>query len=230
MCLWSFLWAFVACRLIEDSHDPRELLNILLRADTNECDAALDALYITALQSAGKWEDLSFKSNFQTILGAVLVDRNPLPNDAIDNRFSLSRPSAHTITCLGCILQWEEHGSVGVLHPSFAEFLSTRMQCRNDDWFIDTALHNRRLALQCLLHLNAVLKRTVCDLKLSCVTVDATLPEDISYACTFWIDHICAIYTDAESITTILDQFLVTHLLHWTESMSILHCIDASYS
>ena len=218
-----FVWAFIACRYIEDGHDPRERLDVLLHAETEESDAALDALYITALKSAGKWRDPIFRSDFKIILGAILVARNPLSDDAIDKLFCLDRPSRHTITCLGCVLHWREHESVRVLHPSFAEFLMTWLRCRNDAWFIDTALHNRRLALQCLLRLDVVLKRNICDLLLSRAVVDATLPEDISYACTFWIDHVCAISTDVESIATILDQFLFVHLLHWIEAMSILH-------
>ena len=46
---------------------------------------------------------------------------------------------------------------------------------------------------------------------------------DASYACLFWIDHIC---TSTNDITTILDhvyRFLHQHLLHWFEAMSILN-------
>jgi len=55
-------------------------------------------------------------------------------------------------------------------------------------------------------------------------TVDqmSTLPEDISYSCIFWVDHLCAIEDDVVPIVGQLRDFLFRHLLHWFEAMSIL--------
>jgi hypothetical protein len=162
-----------------------------------------------------------FRSDFQNIIGTILAARNPLSDAAIDKLLCLERPSAHTIARLGCVLQWTERKPVRILHPSFADFLTSRHQ--NDAWLINIAWHNQHLALQCLHLLNMDLKRNICDLTLSTAAVNASLAEDISYACTFWVDHVCAVPVNVESIATLLDQFFFVHILHWTEAMSVLH-------
>jgi hypothetical protein len=134
---------------------------------------------------------------------------------------SLKRPSRYIILRLGCVLHWSETGPVRILHPSFADFLSDRLRCGSDLWHIDTLLHNRLLAVHCISHLNAVLRRNICDLVLSQATVNEVLPEATSYACTSWIDHVCTV-TEGVDLIDVLDQFLFRHLLHWLEAMSIL--------
>jgi len=52
--------------------------------------------------------------------------------------------------------------------------------------------------------------------------VNDVLPAATAYACTSWIDHICDIADEEESIAGLLEQFLFQHLLHWLEAMSIL--------
>jgi hypothetical protein len=63
----------------------------------------------------------------------------------------------------------------------------------------------------------------MCSLKLSqTVHVEgASLPEGVSYACIFWVEHVCII-KDATSIAEKLETFLFKHLLHWFEAMAIL--------
>jgi len=48
--------------------------------------------------------------------------------------------------------------------------------------------------------------------------VDATLSEDVIYACVFFIDHVCGIDTDFAPIAVLLDKFLGRHLLHFEET------------
>jgi hypothetical protein len=218
-----FIWASTACKFI-DGHDPEQRLRILLQTNSSfDAEASLDALYATALQSAnpGKWQDAAFGADFRAIVGTIVVARDPLSADAIDKLLVLDgkRPTVHAIAQLGCVLH--SNSFIRILHPSFADFLSNRCRCKCDHWFIDIALHNLRIAVQCLDRLDSFLRYNVCNLNLSMTADGAYLPEDIAYACSFWVEHVCMV-DEHSSIVSKLEGFLFKHLLHWFEAMSIL--------
>ena len=215
-----FAWASTAMEFI-NGYDPRVRLGIILRGHaTSGAQSALDALYTTALESSGLWDDNDFVADFTAIIGLVLVARRPLSTASIDALLRLPRSCLHMVSQLGCVLQ---QPVVRALHPSFADFLLNRSRCGRDVWFFDPSVHNRTLAIRCLDHLAEVLKKNMCELIIWEDMVDGTLPEDVSYACDFWIDHICAIDDDDTMyVTERLHDFLLNHLLHWFEAMSIL--------
>ncbi|KIM82227.1 hypothetical protein PILCRDRAFT_473452 [Piloderma croceum F 1598] len=215
-----FIWASTACKFI-DAYDPEQRLGVLMQADVG-CDAesALDSLYVTALRSAGQWEDSDFAADFRAILGTLLVARNPLSLAALTKLLSTGsqRPPVHAISRLGCVLH--TNTIIRILHPSFADFLSNRIRCQSDAWFINMTLHNMRVAQFCLDHMDGYLRYNMCHLNLSKMA-DASLPEDVAYACEFWVEHVCII-EDTAFIAGRLNMFLVKHLMHWFEAMSIL--------
>lgn len=220
-----FVWASTAMEFIDGGYDPRGRLDIILRGEAvSGAQSALDSLYMKALESlspSGIWDDRDFVTDFTAIIGLVLVARRPLSTTAIDILLCLpsGRPCMHLVSHLGCVLQ---QPIVRVLHPSFADFLSDQSRCRRDDWIFHPSVHNRHLAKRCLDHLTEVLRENMCNLKLAEAITDETLPDDISYACDFWIDHICTIEGDIEPILECLRAFAFGHILHWFEAMSIL--------
>ena len=223
-----FVWASTALRFI-DGHDPRKRLDIILKpggSTTSGAESALDSLYQTALESVGLWDDDDFLTDFRAILGMVLVLRNPLSSTAIDALLCTpdGRPSISTITHLGCVLT--PTPTVRIIHPSFADFLSTRSRCGRDIWYFQKLSHNRTLAVHCLHHLDGILRQNICNMTLSVDLENESLPEDVAYACMFWIEHISFIKDDIPSIKDHLETFLNRHLLHWLEAMSILRARD----
>jgi len=216
-----FAWASTASKFI-DGYDPRKRLDIILNGGVaSSAEAALDALYKTALDSVGLWDDEDFVADFREIMGTILLTRKPLSSAAINALLHLpeDRPSTHTISLLGCLLQ--QSPTVRVLHPSFADFLTTKERCGRDIWFFDQSTNHHHIARRCIDQLDAFLTRNMCDMTLTVDLTTESLPEDISYACIFWIDHICAIQEDIAPVIDRLD-FLFRHLLHWFEAMSIL--------
>jgi len=220
-----FVWASTAIKFI-DGYDPRERLDIILKGGAaTATQSALDTLYMTALESlrpSGFWDDDDFIRDFTAILGLILAARRPLSTAAIDLLLCLprGRPCTHMILHLGCVLQLPV---VRVLHPSFIDFLLDRSRCGHDVWFFNPSVHNRYLATRCLDRLTKFLRENMCGLMLSEDITHQTLPEDVSYACDFWIDHICS--ADEDTISTTEEKlrfFLYQHLLHWFEAMSIL--------
>jgi hypothetical protein len=188
-----------------------------------EAESALDVLYQTALEHAGRWDDPDFVTDFRAILGVVLATKDSLSVSAIDSLLGTAdgRPSIHTISLLGCVLYSTPR--VRVLHPSFVEFLSNKERCQKQIWFIDLGYQHVRLATLCLDRLSGVLRRNICNLTLSCSVTEGSLPEDVSYACIFWIEHIDLMRESVVLVAEHIDTFVHLHLLHWLEAMSILH-------
>ena len=148
--------------------------------------------------------------------------RIPLSCSAFDKLLAIenARPSIHTVSRLRCVFRLSP--TIRILHPSFRDFLSDRGRCRKDIWFLDLTLNNRLLAVQCMDRLRKVLKRNICGSVLSPEPVAETLPEDVSYACTFWIDHVCWVTNETPSIAVHVENILRGYLLNWLEAMSCL--------
>jgi hypothetical protein len=217
-----------------DAQYPQKQLDILLRADVNsKPQLALDNLYKTALEATGILDDEGFCSDFRAIMGIILVARNPISYRTIDtllcldspfsDRPSSDRPSSlYTIDKLGCVLRWSDTEPVRILHPSFADFLKTQQRCDCEALYIDTHVHDYDVAIRCIHHLHGFLKKNMFDLALAIAPVENTLPVATSYACVYWIDHVCMITQVPDNLADTLQQFLFQHLLHWLEAMSLL--------
>jgi hypothetical protein len=220
-----FIWAFTACSFIDGHYPEKRLKSLFMAEHVPGGPSQLDRLYKTALESSAeeRWEDLEFRSDFQAIIGTVIVAINPLTETAIDRLLDRDEdePSSHTISRFSCVIY--QHPTVRVLHKSFAEYLTDQTRCGSDPWFLHPSRERLRVATHCLTRLGSLLRRNIGGLTLSLESWNVELPEDIPYVSKFWIDHVCLVGTeDATSIADPLDKFLHKHLLHWLEVMSIL--------
>jgi hypothetical protein len=216
-----FVWAKTAMEFV-DGFNPVKRLQKLLEGDlVSGAESALDALYRTALKSAGQWDDNDFVEEFQAVVGIILVAQNPLSPHSIDALRAANDgiPSLHTVSVLQCLLSHDH--TIRILHPSFADFLLSPTRSQGEPWHIGSVSSNRDIAVMCLNRLDAVLKRNMCDITFS-QRVTTTLPEDVKYACLYWIDHIVSIKDDRAMVEQMVTKFLSLHLLHWFEAMSIL--------
>ncbi|KZP26893.1 hypothetical protein FIBSPDRAFT_948873 [Athelia psychrophila] len=227
-----FPWAVDASNFV-DGFDPVEQMKHLLLEplrSTSEPNAHLDELYTAALNSAGDWKNPSFVKHFRAIMGAIIESPIALSTTAI-HRFldgplsSLSPLVMATIRRLGSVLSYGP--VVQVLHPSFLDFLSSHERCGRDIWCFEHGPVrpgvNAGPATLCLQRLNAGLERNICNMTLSARLTTEVLPEELAYACQFWVDHICNDETfKLREIENLMVVFLRTQLLHWFEAMSIL--------
>jgi len=224
-----FIWASTACLYIE-SHDPDKRLSELIdkQSEINSSGpfAQLDSLYKTGLQSAGLWNDHSFSSDCCSIIGVILCALIPLSYSVIDALLALpqNRPSRKSISRLKCVLRISETEGIRILHPSFHDYLSER--CSGEHWSINLELHNMELGLRCITVLDKELRENICEMTLPHLTLQKTLPEAISYACKFWIEHTCLISDATDYIINQIYQFLDRHLLHWMEVLAVLDYHD----
>jgi hypothetical protein len=220
-----FIWASTACLYIESGYPGRRLSELVDRQpDSNSSGpfAKLDRLYETGLQSAGFWNDRLLRLDCCNILGVILCARVPLSCSVIDTLLSLPQdtPSWVSVSGLKCVLLVSETEQIRILHPSFHDYLSER--CRDQPWSIDLERHNKELALRCIDLLDKELRENICDMTLPYLSRTNTLPEAISYACKFWIEHICLVSDVTDDVLNQIYDFLVKHLLHWMEAMAIL--------
>lgn len=223
-----FIWAYTACRYIEYGQDPEERLSQLVQtALYADAEAALDGIYITALESAGKWDDVAFATDFRDIMGLIVVAENPLTAHTIDllNAQTGSRrhrPCLHTIRHLGTVLQWAEDKPICIIHPSFADFITEKRRCASDAWFIDRPAHHLRVAKLCIARLGKILKKNMFGLKLSTSAWKAEPSEDVVYSAQHWVDHLCKSVTRNEGVAEEINVLLRSHFLHWIEVMTVM--------
>ena len=224
-----FIWASTACLYIEDGYPSLRLSELVNKQpDSNSSGpfTQLDSLYKTGLQSARFWNDRLLRSDCCNILGVILCARVPLSYSVIDTLLALpqERSSLKSISRLRCVLHVSETERIRILHPSFHEYLSER--CQDQPWSIDLEHHNKELALRCIDLLDKELRENICDMTLPYLSRKKTLPEAISYACKFWIEHICLVSDVTDDILERMYDFLDKHLLHWMEALAILKSHD----
>ena len=224
-----FVWASTACLYIESGYPSRRLSELLEKQPASDSFgpfAQLDGLYKTGLQSANLWNDRLLRSDCCNILGAILCARVPLSCPVMDALLALPQdtPSSKSVSRLRCVLDVSETQQIRILHPSFHDYLSER--CRGEPWSIDLERHNKELALRCIDLLDKELRENICDMTLPYLSRKNTLPEALSYACQFWIEHICLVSDVTDDILNRVYDFLVKHLLHWMEAMAILDSHD----
>ena len=223
-----FVWASTACLYIQSYAPDRrlsELVNKQPQGGSSGPFANLDSLYETGLKSADLWHDALFRSNCCNILGAILCARVPLSCSVMDALLEPHDTSSwESVSHLGCVLHISETEPIRILHPSFHDYLSER--CGDKPWAINLERHNKELALRCIKLLDKELRENICDMTLPSLSQKRTIPEAISYACKFWIEHVCLISTADDDILNEIYNFLDKHLLHWMEAMAILKCHD----
>jgi NACHT domain len=216
-----FIWASTVAKFI-DQYNPLKRLAVILGGEAfSGAQSALDSLYTTALEDAYAWDDDDFVVDFRSVLEVILVLQNPLTTSTLDQLIGLPEgpESCRAISALACVIADEP--TVHLLHPSFADFLFSRPRCNRDIWYFNEAECHQHLAKKCLDRLsNAGLTRNLCRLTLSAPLKDEKVPDEVTYACIFWINHTC--FIDDDSLAGHVETFLNTHLLHWFEAMSII--------
>ncbi|KAF7987068.1 hypothetical protein HWV62_219 [Athelia sp. TMB] len=222
-----FVWAVVASKFIDMHNPPKRLEELLLKKD---CDIPgiyipLDKFYTAALESAGDWTDEDFVSDFRVIMGTIISLPIPVSPEALDRELdnapsrTLLRPSAVTRPHLSSFLR--ERPAVRILHPSFLDFLVTHDR---EIWRFDPGPAGNGIvpAAQCLQIMNAELKRNICNTSLAIRPDTAELGEELASACYSWVGHVCATAEHQFWVMKELEVFVLAHLVHWFEAMSII--------
>lgn len=216
-----FIWASTACKFI-DIYDPDAHLEMIVAGPSaHTAEQALDTLYRTALEISGRWDIPEFIADFRAVLGFILSARRPLTGDSIITLLgnSVTKGCIDIFSRFRSVLQLQP--TVQILHPSFADFLFNAQRCVKPQWlFVESVLHHS-MAIICIEHLAGVLKENFCNITLSPDPVQGDIPEDVAYACMYWIDHV-RMEGECSMMIPFLEDFFRRHFLHWVEALSIM--------
>jgi hypothetical protein len=225
-----FIWASTAAKFI-DQYKPADRLEKLLKMG-QKGTPDLNALYTTALEQSGPWNDATFSQEARAVLSAVVFSRIPLTDAVIDSLVGLGTGTcSQVLDYLGCFVHRGHGKTVQLLHASFSDYLTDLDMSGSEPWFIDSELHSRRLALGCLQILNKELRFNICSLKDSrllnveiqdlSVRVETHISPQLSYASQYWADHLHDAGPDPEILEE-LKKFIHQKFLYWLEVLSLL--------
>ncbi|KAJ6474551.1 hypothetical protein DFH09DRAFT_1472908, partial [Mycena vulgaris] len=122
-------------------------------------------------------------------------------------------------------------GTIQIIHLSFREFMTSKIQETRPDLLCGTEQQQSALASDLFRVLRNGLKFNICHLPTSylrnadVVNLDARIndhvPAHLRYACRFWGDHVAAIPFNSE-IAQMAEEFLFSQFLFWLEVLSLL--------
>lgn len=213
-----FQWAATACLVIRGNgkrRNSRKQFEAVMAAESH-----LYSLYLTVLNGIFEITDSEDMVTFRTILGAVLVAREPLTFDALSNLYS-GEDSDFIISPLGSLLSGTaDDNPITPLHTSFRDFLSDPVHA--GVFLVDHTVANKQMSLatlQCLnrdLHFNMGILGT--SYLQSIMQVD--LPKHIIYSSRFWADHVSHVTLSFE-VPEKVKIFLHSNFLYWLEVLSL---------
>jgi hypothetical protein len=237
---------------------PEERLNqVLQRGSAISMDSSMpfsqiDALYRDVLASAtadvtGR-TDATLCRRVGDLLRTVVLLEEPVTIHTLALLMGLSdhvQRVASDVRALASVLVISQNAvskkfseTVSMFHPSFRDFLFDPQRCSDQEYLVIPAMHQHDLLYRCLLLLNENLCHDICgvqnpgqanaDIQDLSERLAASVPEAVRYACLFWPVHLVAGGSLAKSVTAVLLEFCVHHLLHWLEVLSLLDALPSA--
>jgi hypothetical protein len=224
-----FMWAYTACKLIQEDHLPKERLDMILQLgqSTDRPEANLHKLYDQTLRIASE-RTLGGKATnrFCTVLGSLAVLLDPLTLPALEALLPDSN-SEDIIRSISHILQVQgSDQSVQAVHPSFYRYL---LADAVEPFKVHENEQNASLATRCLNLLrrrhNSPGEGTVRTRQSNPGPVYSNLNDtlEVQHACRFWARYIDRVnlegMNDTEPVLKAVEEFYRHDLLFWLESM-----------
>lgn len=241
-----FIYAVTAIRFLSDPivADPRVQLDILmsvLQLNTPGPDGTqpfrdLDALYLQLLLGALHSTNTPHVLRvLQLVLGTIVILRDPLPQAALEELASLRLGGATpTLRLLQSVIIPASlmDDCPRIYHTSFSDFVQDPIRCADQRFYIDTPLHEARMALTCLKLINSTLHPGMitdmgdainnCDVEDLESKVASAYSSAIQYAARHWTSHLANVSHDDRDVIAALETFALRSLLPWLEEMSWL--------
>lgn len=156
---------------------------------------------------------------FRLVVGSLVLLRESMSVDALE-RLNCLNPgeSSLILPSLQSVIVPAEPPQI--LSYSFADFLLDPVRCTNEQLWINSVIHEARLACCCMQTLLATF--TDYDLqRLAAETLlDEIFPQEVQYACRHWASHLSAVPLPWDDRTEeILDSFVHGALAVWVEVM-----------
>ena len=239
-----FVYATATIRFIDQKNkNPKKQLSRLLQSLESGFEGrtklaestTLDSLYMSILQEAFQDYDTEDGPDVRSVLGAVILARNPpspstiatlLGFDAEDVFPLLS--SAHSLL----ILQEDVDHPVRTFHKSFPDFIVDPTRCSNPRFLVNPSDQHLILLVGCLDLMNRTLKQNMCGLPDGVASSEVSdlreraeqyIGDALEYVCRSWHKHLVG-KMSARTLE-ILHQFLTEKFLFWLEVLSVLGAV-----
>ncbi|KAI1593030.1 WD40 repeat [Pyrenophora tritici-repentis] len=241
-----FIYAATVCRYVgSKGSSPAAFLDKVLQYQ-KATFSQLDRTYLPVLDQLLSEQEEDEKETwlqaFREVVGSVVVLESPLsavslarllqvPQEEIQCRLD----SLHSVLSVPD----SEDAPVRLLHLSFREFLVDPQKKGKSLFWVDEESTHSKLAFRCLELMSGPsgLHQDMCSLpgpgtlrsEIEEGRIISSLSPDLQYACRYWVDHL------KQSQQEIVDRdtthlFLLQHLLHWLEAMSLVRelsrCVD----
>jgi hypothetical protein len=245
--------------LEEPGRDPKvQLYELLKPGNAATAEKRLDSIYIAVLENAYSVQSSDAMKEHRYIVGSIITAKDPLSLAALDGLLGLNEgtlqfplmfsdnatiqltSSKPLLSRLGSILllnsvTGDGRDVIRVLHPSLIDFFIGVERC-GPEYHIDPVFQHKILLDRCISVMRGLLQQNICrangvsvsnsDLK---NRVEKYVPEQLQYACRFWVAHLREISRKDDDTPTIISNiknFLFQHLLHWVEVMVLLEAAD----
>ena len=240
-----FIYASTVVKFVTSQyHIPTERLALIIslpQDTTHEGKSGIDFLYTQVLQQAFCDADPDEEepySQFQFVVGAVLLVFHPLPrkalSDLLRNRGTSARIS-NTLRLLHSLLLVPncEVDPVRIFHKSLLDFLTNPGRCKDERFFVDPLTHHVDILFSCLNLMKEKLKKNICDLDDYAILSEvkdlrarreSCIGNGLEYACRFWTRHLARVTATGSHVKEVqkaVDEFFAMRLLFWIEVLSI---------
>jgi hypothetical protein len=237
-----FIFAFTVSRYIAEM-DPRGRLNSMLRQSLNKPLTGLNGTYLPILtQVVASGDDDRRESRileFKRIVGSLVLLYDPLSASALMSLVgALPREVVGVLRPLHSVLHIPQaldgrldlETPITLFHLSFRDFLIDSALKKENLFWIEAVEMHRQLGMHCINLLESGgLKEDVCGVvapgtrrsEIAKSVVRASLPEALTYACCYWVQHVVSGEERIKDDSAVL-QFLQKHMLHWMEALSWL--------
>ena len=232
-----FIWAKSASDFVlHKGGDPEVRLNIIF-AGSGEGIDAVDSLYHQVISVAVEGLREPEETSLRLVLGSIVIAKNPLRIQDLKELLGVEDTFLNSIiNQLSPILFISDENYVHVCHQSVTDFLLDPK--RSKDFWIDSELYSLCFSGYCLKLMNRKLKFNFFDLKTSHI-LNKDIPElddhinsvkstALNHASHFWASYLqknCDKMLQLK-IEAALEEFLMVHLLHWLEVMSLMGTVN----
>jgi len=241
-----FIYASTVVKFVGfKNRTPTEQLDRIIslpQSTVHEGQSGIDLLYTQILEQVVDEVDAhagEIHSHFRTVVGAVLLVLNPLPMMALSDLLKVTNIST-TLRSLHSVLLVPDstEDPIRAFHKSFPDFLMDSLRCKDDQFFVEPAVHHTDILLSCLRFMGERLKRNICNLDdyavLSGVEDLPARKKDhigdaLEYACRFWTKHLLRVpgnSSQAGEVQEAIEKFFTTHLLYWIEVLALVGDLD----
>src|SRR5262249_15145649 len=136
---------------------------------------------------------------------------------------------------LQSLLDVGSNGQVKVIRKSVRDYLTDPQRCSNLELQIDGRIIHANMTLNCLMWMNRLLKKNICDfdpfkvytdIPDISVCIQRKIPDHLVYSCKYWVSHLTSSgiheMGDDENRFKLLTSICNEKLLFWIEVMSII--------